>query len=540
MPRAQKFFTALLTIAILTSYLGALGSYPLTERSEARYVDVAWEMLRTGDLLTPRYNGIKHFHKPPLFYWSTAASLSLFGINETAARLPCALSALGTLVLVFAWARRRDLEASRAWLAPACLATAPMFWEMGRVATTDMLLTLFVTATLACAWSLMSEGSSAWRVRLFWLFLGFGFLTKGPVAPLIVGLAILPSCLRGAVRPRLFFSWSGVLLASMVALPWYLWVCAQNPGLLEYFLRFQTVDRVLTTVHDRTGPPWFYLPIVLGGLLPWSLWLPQVLLGAKRRAQNVPSEEVSIDLFLLSWALLPVLFFSCIGSKLPPYVLPTFPAVALLLARHFSGVRRLSIFAPLVLFGLAATACAGQIVWGWWPRLEVFHKELGWAAIWLSVAVLVSVVLSVRREPADLSVMPVIAMLGLFLIAFGGMSQLERLSARPIAQAILANRSGPAQVGMHGGYLFGLPYYIDDYVTHVEYPREDQFETDRTAKQRIVPTLEEYIQSMRRSPNDSFLILPTPMLEVMTRRTGSSVIYRGDKWGVLKHTGGSR
>ncbi len=540
MPRVQKLFTILFSVAILGSYLGGLGSYPLTERSEARYVDVAWEMLQTGDVLTPRYNGIKHFHKPPLFYWTTATSLSLFGINETAARLPCALSALLTIALIFSWARRRNLEVHRPWLAPACLATAPLFWEMGRIAVTDMLLTLLVTASLACAWSLMSDGPSPLRLHLFWLFLGLGFLDKGPVAPLIVVLAILPCCLKARVHPKVFFSPTSVALGALVALPWYLWTCASNPGLFDYFLRFQTVDRVLTTVHQRVGPPWYYLPIILGGFLPWSLWLPQALMSAKRRIRSVKPGGPNIDLFLLSWVVLPILFFSCIGSKLPPYVLPTFPAMALLIARHFNGLRQISPWPPLVVFGLAATACAGQTIWAWWPRLEVFHKELGWAALWLSIIVLGSIVLSACREPADLSVMPTVAMLGLFLIAIGGMNQLERLSARPLAEAILKNRSGPLQVGMHGGYLFGLPFYLNGYVTHVDYPREDQFETDPTVHQRIVSSLWGYIRWMKESPNDSFLILPTPMLDQVRRRSGTTVIYRDEKWGVLQQRGGSR
>lgn len=532
-----------LALALAVAYLAGLGSYALTERSEARYVGVSYEMLQSSDYLTPRYNGIKHFHKPPLFYWANAASMGILGQNEAAARLPCALSALATLALVAWWAKQPQAGCPRPWLAPAVLGTAPFFWQMGRVAITDMPLTLLVTGALAAAWQILSCGPTTKRLLLFWLSLGLGFLDKGPVAPLLVALVLLPLVVWGKARWRSLIHVPGIALAALISLPWYLWAVAANPGLLDYFLRYQTLDRLVTTVHQRPGPPWFYLPVLLAGFLPWSPWLLLALARAARAAKAArttnathPAQappEPSFDLFLVSWLVVPTAFFSCIGSKLPPYVLPMFPAMALLVARHLGRPTFRQMLAPLAVLLVIATACAGQARDHWFPRLDLFGHELCSAALWLSLLLVASALLHLQLEPVDLVAVPVVGMLGLVAIALPALPKLDRNTCRPLVETIQARASGPYRVAMHGGYLFGLPYYLGSPITHVDYPRETRFETDPTSKDLMIPSLPDYFSQLSQSKKDEFFIVPLPMLTAISRRLDAPVIYRDDRWGVV-------
>jgi 4-amino-4-deoxy-L-arabinose transferase-like glycosyltransferase len=516
-------------------YLGGLGNFPLTERSEARYAGVSWEMMRSGDYLTPTYNGIKHFHKPPLFYWLTAGSMKLFGDGEGAARLPCALAALATLAGVGWLARRPEMGCRRPWVAVACLATAPFFWEMGRIAVTDMLVTALVLSALASAWSILQDGPSWRNLGLFWASLGLNFLNKGPVGPLLVAMTLAPYLWRTRTSWRIFAPLPGIALATLIGLPWYLWVVGENPGLLAYFLKFQTTDRVFTTVHRRDGPIWFYLPVLLGGFLPWTMWLPAALKqGWSRAKEPLARGAANPDLYLLAWLIVPTIFFSLIGSKLPPYVLPLFPALALLVARHLSA-RFATLASPLAVLGLAAAACWAQAQWQVVAKLARFTTELWWAAGWLLLATLVGTWMAYRRRESAVLVVLTCAMLGLLGIAVSGFGKLSYLSAQPMCQTMRRYAGGPFEVAIYGSYLFGLPYYLRENVTHVFYEREVQFETDPAYRARIYADLPSFLPTFRKGDQDRFLILPLAALPQLQGQLNEPIIFRDHRWAVFWH-----
>lgn len=524
---------ALLGLAIVLAYLLGLNSFPLTERSEARYFGVAWEMVSSGDYLTPRYNGIKHFHKPPLFYWAEVASMKVFGETEGAGRVPCALAALATMALGTWLAARPGMRCSRPWLVGALLATSPFFWEMGRVAVTDMLVTLLVTGALAMAWRILDQGATWPHLLAFWSLMGLNFLNKGPVGPFLVALVLLPYIVLTRSDWRAFAPVPGIVLAAAIGMPWYLWAVSHNPGLLGYFLKFQTVDRVLTTVHERSGPPWFYLPVILGGFLPWTVWLPGTLRDAWRKAREGQRTAPNPDLFLLLWFIPPTIFFSLIGSKLPPYVLPLFPAIALLMVRHLEG-RRLG--APLAMFALAAVACAGQVTMEVAQRLLVFSTQLRAAAVWLVVGLSAGMLASRKKREAALVASMLVTMLGLFTIAVTGLDHLADNSARDLALAIRRDSGGrPYEVAMLGGYFFGLPYYLKQNIVHVDLKRETQFEETDDYKSRVVPDLASYLPRFRLGDKDRYLIVPQSAWGTLSSNLHETVIYSDRRVLVLHY-----
>jgi 4-amino-4-deoxy-L-arabinose transferase len=328
----------------------------LFESSEARYAEVAREMAATGDFLSPQVDYVYHFTKPPLTYWITTMGYALFGETPFGARFFLSIAALWVLVLTAGLFRGRR-EAGTGVEAAAILASSLLFFFMGKVLTTDMYLTLWTTAGLFL-WALLEGGRLSPRAFawLFGLVAGAAFLTKGPVALLIWACVLVPyglwkdrgRCLRPFADPRLW------LTALVVALPWFVAVGLRHPGLLAYMAGREAAEAAVSAKRFHPGPWYYYLPVLLGGFLPW--W---TVLAARWRRLGDPK----LRLWLL-WAVVPVLVWSLFPSKLPTYILPSFPAWALLAAALLEAApgerpaRGHWIAAPLAAAGAAALLAA--------------------------------------------------------------------------------------------------------------------------------------------------------------------------------------
>jgi 4-amino-4-deoxy-L-arabinose transferase-like glycosyltransferase len=375
-------------IAIALSLL-FLGQRAIWDPDEGRYTNVALHMLDSGNWIEPqRSHEVDHWTKPPLTYWAIASSVAVFGHNPWAARLPAALSYLLCVLLSGLIARR---------LAPgsqqqAALAYATMLLPIGaaQLITTDYVLATCETLAL---WGFVEArfGASAQARRttalgwlaVMWLGFGLAFLTKGPPG-LLPLLAVLGFDLAtpGRVRPRAL-QWSGLLLFLLVAAPWYLLVVQRHPGLLQYFLGSEVVDRVASDDFSRHGQ-WYgwiaiYLPTLLVGTLPWT---PALLRWARGlpasvgawRAREARTADAAQRLLAL-WLLLPLLVFCVSRSRMPLYILPLFVPLAVLVARQ-----RLREHRPLPrwrwLLIWVALALALQLAAARFPT----HKDAaGWA-----------------------------------------------------------------------------------------------------------------------------------------------------------------
>ena len=477
----------LLIAAFCLLYLLAPLGQGLFEDSEARYVEASWEMAQSGDWVTPRVNYIKHFHKPPLTYWLTALSLKVLGKSEAAARLPQILAALATVGLTLWLAQALELGL----LPGLILATSLQFWLVARLVYTDMFLTACITWALVAAYmAIVAERDHpGWWVS-FWLANGLAILIKGPVGPLLVGLALVGLTRRGLkfgrLRPLL-----GLLVMLAVAVPWFVVVCQRNPELWNYFLVFQTVDRVATTVHGRSGPPWFYLPVILVGFFPWAAALVAALVRAWRKG------EVQ-DRFLLAWFALPVILFSCIGSKLPPYILPTFPAAALLVARYWDRSLARMTGLSLAFLGIAATIFLSLA-----PPPDVVGV-LGLLIPAVVAWALAGLVVSIKPdEEASLPVITAGVVASLFLIAVSVGRLDEQYTARAVARVVESKQA--SEVAFYGNFLYSLPYYLDRRIVHISYPRETQFETSRNLDGFYFRDYEEYWKHL--TPGEQVIVV---------------------------------
>jgi 4-amino-4-deoxy-L-arabinose transferase-like glycosyltransferase len=308
-------------VAALFLFLGTRG---LNEPDEGRYAEIAREMTVTGDWLVPHLNGIEHFQKPPLLYWLTAASMRVFGANEWGARLPSALAALGVVVLTYGIARRL-FDRNAAVAATLVLVSSIEFFALARLLTPDMLLTFWITAAIA---ALVYH-----RGWLFFVCMGFGFLTKGPMALVVpISGAIGWQLAAPPDSEKLTLPWvRGLALTLVIGLSWFVCLSLRDGVLFDYFWRYELVERVASSTHGRSKPVWFFLPILLVGFLPWIFFLPERARDIWMRWRN--GEWSKADLLLLFWIVPPLLVLSFSGSKLPTYILPLYPALSLLVAR---------------------------------------------------------------------------------------------------------------------------------------------------------------------------------------------------------------
>lgn len=323
-PRA----TALLLALVAALLLFRLGDLPLVGPDEPRYARVAVEMFRAGEWVRPTLQGRPWLEKPALYYWLAGAAYAALGETEGAARLPSVAAGL-VLVGLTALVGARLYGTAAGLHAGFALGTSVLFFVYGRAASMDMLLAAGVTA--AIGWAGLSLLGLAGRRAMAgaWACAGLAMLAKGPLGlllpALVVGGFIVATREWRALRQVL--SAGGILAFLAVAGPWYLLVWRdQGQAFFDVFLLDHNLLRFTSTIHRHPGPPWYYVPLLVGGLFPWSgLILPGLARLAPRRLRA--------DLFVLSWLVLPLLFFSVAGSKLPGYILPCLPPLALVIGR---------------------------------------------------------------------------------------------------------------------------------------------------------------------------------------------------------------
>lgn len=331
-----KYSLPLLLAFLAITYLSVIGRFAFVGADEPRYARIAQEMLARGDWVVPTLNGVPWMEKPPLLYWAVMISYRFLGVSEFAARLPSVLGALATVAILF-WAVRRIAGERAAFFSALILGSSLGFTGFGCAATTDMLLTACVAAGLLALWESLRQApaGSAWLMGAACLAFGLGTLAKGPLAMVIPILAVLPCLtLRGGFdrlwKPRLA---AGLLIFLACALPWY-YLMYRREGfyfILVFFINHH-LARFFTDIHHHANPFWFYLPVLALGLLPWSLFLPGAARLRRRLRGKDPSQWDENLVFLLCWIVFPFLFFSLSSAKLPGYVLPLFPPLAVIIA----------------------------------------------------------------------------------------------------------------------------------------------------------------------------------------------------------------
>jgi 4-amino-4-deoxy-L-arabinose transferase-like glycosyltransferase len=320
---------ALLSAAALSLFLG---SSPLIDADEGRNAEVGREMAVTNDYLVPRLNGLPYLDKPVVYFAAEAAAMEVLGPTETAARLPAYLFTLATAVLIFMWARRR-LDEERALVAVIAYLAMPLTIAFARTVIFDSALTFFIVLAIVAFHEAVESGAPPTRRRfatLAWVSIAFGVLTKGPVAIVLPLFVAVPY----AIWRRAFgavWSWLGLVLFVAIITPWVWAVSQVVPEFLRYVVVTETAARLATDELKRTGPPWYFVPYLIGGALPWTI-------AAVASWREVRKRDPFV-VFILLWIVIPFVFFSLSQSKRPQYILPLMPAVALLVATIWPSLK---------------------------------------------------------------------------------------------------------------------------------------------------------------------------------------------------------
>lgn len=415
----------ILLVAFAAAWFCNLGYRHLAKSDEGRYAEISREMVASGDWLTPRLNGFKYFEKPALQYWTTAAAFSAFGQTEWVARLWPGLTGFFGVLLVF-WFGNRLFGPPVGLYGAAVTASSAIYISIGHMLTLDMGLTLFMSASVfAIALAQRDRASEAERRRwmlLAWAAAALAVMSKGLIGIVLPAGAIALYVLverDWKILARLH-SAPGALLFVAIAAPWFVAVSVVNPEFFRFFFVHEHFERFLTRVHRRDEPVWYFIPVLLAGVLPWILSLFPALWRAWRGSPDVAFQP---QRFLLLWCALVFVFFSASGSKLSSYILPIFPALALLIACTLasSGPRfALAQAAVVGLLAVALAAAASQVTRFATGRLpaELLAGYAPWllaAAAALLAAAGVSAWLSLRARPQA----------AVLALAFGGLVSVQ-------------------------------------------------------------------------------------------------------------------
>ncbi len=317
-----------------------MGGLGLTDRDEGSNAEAAREMLESGDWISPTLNYEPRFAKPALTYWLISGSYSLFGINEFAARFPSAVSGLCVLFLQYAFAYRW-LGAPLALLSSIMLLLNMEFLAINRMVLTDPELVVCTTLAAYSFWQGLqaSTKTSRWWFVSFYLALGFGMLVKGPVGIIIPLVGVIPYLLltrQGKLFWQKGFPLLGTGLVLLLAAPWYVAMFQIHGEAYWSAAQANTTGRFMSPMEGHGGTLFFYLPILLLGLFPWSAFLPSVLYQSLKQwkvywnRQGFSTHEHNLEFFLSVWVLGLLIFFTLSATRLPHYIYPLFPAAAIL------------------------------------------------------------------------------------------------------------------------------------------------------------------------------------------------------------------
>ena len=471
---------AIYAILAAILYLPGLGRPALWEPDEGRYAEIAREMVLSGDYVTPRDDYELYFEKPPLVYWAEAAAIKVFGVNEFAVRLPAAMFSIGQIVVTAALAEVM-IGTTAGLFAALALALSPLFFGFARFATLDPALAFFLTSALAAFYVAARDSFSGSRARNWMLIsaamIALGTLAKGPVA-LILGGAIALSWLAWERRLRQIAEMplaSCLVIYAAIVVPWFALAEARNPGFLSFFIIHEHFERYVESSEHGWGP-WFFIPIVIGGLWPWIFFVGPGWSAMRAEDGSESGRARASASFLAVWFVVVFVFFSIPRSKLGSYILPALPPLAIIAGYGLTrmsavdAVRRRRLFAVVAIANviLAAALLAFLAV----VPTSIKHA-LGFDAL-LIATVLTAGAFALnalgRTESRVAIAVLALAMLATVPLAARVREDASSISTyRDLAHAVQPYLAADCALASYRHYVQSLPFYTNERETRVEY-----------------------------------------------------------------------
>ena len=538
--RRARISDLLLIFAVgMLLYFSLAFTRPLASPDEGRYSEIPREMAESGDWVTPRLNGVQYFYKPPMFYWMQTLSIEAFGVNRMSLRFPNSLMAV--LGLAISYLAVSSISGRRAGLlSAAVLATSLFYFAMGNIITLDMTVSVFITASLFCfllAWHCEDSGRKRGLLwLLFFAFCALSVMTKGligiviPAGVIFLYLLVLnPFESLKKIRKADFAWWAiGILIFALIAVPWHVLATIANPpteaaeGILsknpngqgffwyyiinEHFLRYLDAE-----VSNRYEPFYFFWVLAPVGFIPWIVLLPRAVWNNLKEAWTKLSWKSVEDLsefldalehgwaklrrenpqfiFYVIWILFILLFFSMSKSKLVPYILPIYPALAAIVGTFFAKIwespekynLKPEAYA-LVTLGFAAAVATVPIFEIFSAKGKILDPELakisfGLLGVFMFIGSLVTLVCIIKRRKRA-GLMAIFITVALFLGLFNPLARhVQRPDTQPFAEIILSeNPQAPAIASKCYTMAQDLPVWLGRVIiVHNEIPNEQHF-----------------------------------------------------------------
>lgn len=529
-------------------WFGLLGERHLIHPDEGRYAELARGLLATGDWVTPRLNGILYFEKPVLQYWATAAAFAVLGVGEVGARLWPALT--GALTIAALWWTTGRTHGPAAARAAAWVLGGSVWWSLNsHFVNLDTGLSSFMGLTLLGVLFAQREAATAGERRAgmigAWAAMGLAVLSKGLVGLVLPGAVLVVYTLIA----RDFRIWrrmhwlAGLTVFIAITAPWFVLVSLRNPEFAHFFFVHEHFQRFTTTQHRRTGQVWYFVPILAVGLLPWTTLLPGAIAQAWRRTPGT----FQPGRLLIAWCVVIFTFFSASGSKLPSYILPMFPALALLIGTRLAALpaRAAARHAMVITAAGLVAVFALFVVPQWFDRDGIQPADLayrawlvaGCASLALGGLVATGCALSTARRADDpqeqaartphaaTAALAIASLAGAMLMMLGHQVYAPLKSARTLVESVRDRIDADAPVYTLQHHDQTLPFYLGRPVILVEWV--DEFATGlRIEPDRRVPSLAVFEQRWRAEPGAVAVMRPERHAEFERDGLPMTLLYR--------------
>lgn len=532
----SRQFILLVTVIVAVIWFSLLGHRDLIDPDEGRYAEIPREMVASGDWLTPRLNGFKYFEKPVLQYWATAAGFTLFGESNTTARLwPALIGFLGAL-----WAGYLGLRLygqTVGFYAFVITVSGLLYVGIGHMLSLDMALSVFVAigiGSLALAQSRREE--PAWLRR--WMLVGWASLALAMLSKGLIAL-VLPAgtVLLYSVWQRDWVLWKhlhilkGLLVFLLLAAPWFIAVSLANPEFAQFFFIHEHFARYTSEVHERVAPWWYFIPVFMAGVLPWTAVILQSLYRPLVQAGTRTVSGFDAERFLLVFTLFVLLFFSIGQSKLASYILPVMPVVAVLAGRQMaaSGYRKIDAWS-LLLLAVVLLVCAWQatrFASGVTPAaMYIAYRPWFIAASLLLAGAALAGFRARPTRPAHVATIGVLVLLAFQLLTWGFQSLSGSRSSRELAMAIQAQVPDGTAVYAVATYPQSLPFYLQHTITLVS--KKDEMKMGINLEpERWLATTEDFLDQWH-SHEQAVAVFRTKNFDRYREQLGPArVIYSG-------------